>query len=128
LASTSGVPATSDTWQDYTVSFTTGPSVSGDLTVELSVAGASTYQANFDNVQLTTTPVLFLQIFRGSGNNVIVMGSGGTPNTHYTLLTAMDLSAPIWTTNSTGTLNGTGASSNSVPISAAARFFQLRTP
>ena len=56
LASTNGVPTTPDTWQDYTVSFTTGASVSGDLTVALSVAGASTFQANLDNVRLTAVP------------------------------------------------------------------------
>ena len=55
LASTSGIPSTADSWLDYTVSFTNGPTASGDLIVELSVAGASTYQANFDNVQLTTS-------------------------------------------------------------------------
>ena len=52
LATTTGLPATQDTWQDYTVTYTTGPSVSGDLTIMLSVAGASTIQANFDNVRL----------------------------------------------------------------------------
>jgi hypothetical protein len=129
LASTSGIPTTPDTWQDYTVSFTTGPSVSGDLTVELSVAGASTYQANFDNVQLTETPAFVLQILRGSGNNLTLRGSGGTANAHYTLLTATNLSAPVnWTTNSAGTFDGTGAVSSSVPITSGAKFFLLRTP
>ncbi len=56
LASTNGVPTTSGTWQDYTTTFITGPTVSGDLTVELPVAGASTIQANFDNVRLTKAP------------------------------------------------------------------------
>jgi hypothetical protein len=57
LATGGGLPATQNSWQNYTVSFTTGPSVSGDLTVELSVAGNGTIQADFDNVQLSTTPV-----------------------------------------------------------------------
>jgi len=35
------------------VSFTTGSTVSGDLTIALSVAGASSYQAEFDDVILT---------------------------------------------------------------------------
>src|ERR1035441_8172742 len=39
LASGGGLPATQNTWQDYSVSFTTGPSVSGDLTIALSVLG-----------------------------------------------------------------------------------------
>ncbi len=58
LATGGGVPATQNTWQTYTVTYTTGASVSGDLTVELSAIGnASTIQADFDNVQLTATPV-----------------------------------------------------------------------
>jgi hypothetical protein len=58
LASGGGLPATQDTWQDYTISFATGASVSGDLTIELSVLGNnSTIQADFDNVLLTTSPV-----------------------------------------------------------------------
>jgi len=53
LATTNGLPATQDTWQDYSVQYTTGPTVSGNLTVCLSVAGDPTLiQANFDNVRL----------------------------------------------------------------------------
>jgi len=37
LATGGGLPATQDTWQDYTVTYTTGPTVSGDLTICLSV-------------------------------------------------------------------------------------------
>jgi len=37
LATTNGIPATQNTWQDYTVQYTTGNSVSGDLTIVLSV-------------------------------------------------------------------------------------------
>ena len=54
LASTIGYPATPGTWQDYTATFTTGPTVSGDLVIELGVDPASTYQSLFDNVRLTT--------------------------------------------------------------------------
>jgi HpiC1 cyclase/PEP-CTERM motif len=57
LTSNSGIPTTPGTWLDYDVSYTTGASVSGDLTVQLSVAPASTYQADFDNVRLDATPV-----------------------------------------------------------------------
>jgi hypothetical protein len=55
LATTNGLPETAGDWQDYSVTFITGPSVSGDLIVELSVAGAPTYQATFDDVRLTKT-------------------------------------------------------------------------
>ena len=54
LAATTGYPTTPGTWQDYSVTFTTGASVSGDLTIVLGVPPAGTYQAAFDNVRLTT--------------------------------------------------------------------------
>ena len=130
LASTSGIPATVDTWQDYAVNFTTGASISGDLTVELSVAGASTYQANFDNVRLTKAQLFQFGSIKVSGGNLILTSGGGTPGAGYTLLTTTNLSAPIiWTTNSAGSLDGTGASSNAIPIGTApARFYWLRAP
>jgi hypothetical protein len=144
LASTNGVPATQNTWQDYTVSFATGASVSGDLTVELwvdptltgSVAnGVNNVQGDFDNVRLTVTPIVFNAPIFGapkvSGGNLILTGTGGTPNAGYTWLTTTNLSAPInWTTNSTGTLDVTGAFSNAIPINALAPagFFKFRMP
>jgi hypothetical protein len=66
-----------------------------------------------------------------SGGNLILSGTGGTPNSGYTWLTTTNLSAPIrWTTNTAGTLDGTGAFSNAIPISATtpASFFRLRLP
>ena len=136
LASGGGLPGTQNTWQDYTVSFTTGASVSGDLTIVLSVLGnGTTIQADFDNVQLITTPVVVTAPTFGapkvSGGSLILTGTNGTPASGYTWLVATNLSAPInWTTNSTGTLDGTGAFSNAIPINPAqpASFFRLRMP
>ncbi len=131
LAGTNGVPSTPNTWQDYAVTFTTGTSVSGDLTVELSVIGNNTsIQANFDNVRLTETPIFQFSPARVSGGNLILTGTGGVANAGYTLLTTTNLSAPIiWTTNSIGTLSSAGAFSNSIPIGAApARFYRVRVP
>jgi hypothetical protein len=68
---------------------------------------------------------------RASGGSLILTGTGGTPNSGYTWLSTTNLSAPvIWTTNSTGTLNGSGAFSNAIPISSTkpAQFFRLRLP
>jgi hypothetical protein len=136
LASTNGYPATAGTWQDFSTSYSTGPSVSGDLTVELSVAPAITYQAAFDYVRLTkvtavplTAPILKRTTI--SGGNLILTGSGGTPDAAYIWLTTTNLSAPIiWTTNFTGTLDGTGSFSNAVPVSTSQRasFFRLKLP
>jgi hypothetical protein len=67
-----------------------------------------------------------------SGGNLILTGTGGTPNFSYTWLTTTNLKTPIasWTTNFTGVLDGSGAFSNAIPISAAtpASFFRLRMP
>jgi hypothetical protein len=66
-----------------------------------------------------------------SGGNLILTGMGGTPNSPYTWLSTTNLAAPIiWTTNSTGTLNGAGGFSNAIPVSGStpAKFFRLRQP
>jgi hypothetical protein len=146
LGSTNGVPATQNTWQDETVSFTTGDLVSGDLTVELWVdptltgsvpSGVNNIQGDFDNVQLTATPIVV--VFNAptlgapivSGGNLVLTGTGGTPNAGYTWLVTTNLSAPInWTTNIIGNLDRNGAFSNTVPInpSQPANFFRLRIP
>jgi hypothetical protein len=129
LASTSGIPSTTDSWQDNTVTFTTGASVSGHLVVELSVAGASTYQANFDNVLLTKASNFQFLSSTAAGGNLILQGGGGPAGGSYSLLTTTNLLGG-WTTNTTGTLDGTGSFSNSIPIGTApARFFRaVHTP
>ena len=66
-----------------------------------------------------------------SGGNLILTGTGGTPISSYTLLTTTNLTAPvIWTTSTTGALNGAGAFSNAIPISTTtpARFFRVQIP
>jgi hypothetical protein len=134
LATGGGLSAAQNTWQDYSVTYTTGASVSGDLTVELSVVGAGTTQADFDNVQLMAMPVLKAPTLGApnvSDGSLVLTGTGGTPNTGYTWLSTTNLSAPInWTTNSTGTLDGTGSFSNVIPINASpsASFFKLEMP
>jgi hypothetical protein len=142
LASTNGVPATQNSWKDYSTGFTTGASVTGDLTIELWIdptltgyGNGGSIQATFDNVKLTATPVVVnsptLEAAAFSGHNLIVTGTGGTPNAGYTWLVATNLSAPIvWMTNGTGALDGTGAFSNAIPVDASrpASFFRLRMP
>jgi hypothetical protein len=67
-----------------------------------------------------------------SGGNLILTGTGGSPNSSYTWLTTTNVRAPVasWTTNTTGVLDGNGAFSNAIPINAAtpASFFRLRMP
>lgn len=136
LATSGGLPAKQNTWQDYSASCTTGASVSGDLTIMLSVPGnGTTIQGDFDNVLLTITSlsprIPTLGALSVSGGNLILAGVGGTPNSSYTWLVATNLSDPInWTTNSTGYLDAHGDFTNLVPITAKppARFFRLRIP
>jgi len=135
LASGGALPATQNTWKDYSITYVTGNSVSGNLTIALSAVGAGTIQADFDNVRLTKAAVIFTPPALGSASilngNLILTGTGGSPNGAYTWLVATNLSAPInWKTNSTGTLDGTGAFSNTIPINASqpANFFRLRMP
>lgn len=77
LAISTNYPDVAGTWQDYTVTFTTGPTVSGDLTLALGVPPASTYQSLFDNVRLTTggflpaNPVLAQDILPASVATVV---------------------------------------------------------
>jgi len=65
------------------------------------------------------------------GGNLIVTGSGGTPNGAYTWLSTTNLTPPImWTTNTTGMLDGAGLLSNAIPINPfqPESFFRLRMP
>jgi len=99
--------------------------------VALSVAGASTYQANFDNVILTAVPILHLGAPTVAGGKLVVTGSGGTPGAGYSLLTTTNLAAgSSWTVSSTGTLDGNGAFSISIPITSTtpAAFFRVSMP
>ena len=93
--------------------------------------GSSSYQeivVQGTTVVQPTPPILGVP--HVSGGNLIVTGTGGTPNSPYTWLSTTNLSAPVvWTTNSTGTLDNAGAFSNSIPIGTIpARFFRLRLP
>jgi hypothetical protein len=135
---TSNVGAQTGTFTDFTATFTTSGSVSGDLIVDLSVVGTPSVfaQGNFDYVRLTKTsvapPTLPIPDKPGiSGGNLILTGTGGTANSPYTWLQTTNLSPPIiWTTNFTGTLDGTGAFSNAIPaaISPQASYFRFRMP
>ncbi|HWX20037.1 MAG TPA: immunoglobulin domain-containing protein [Candidatus Binatia bacterium] len=67
-----------------------------------------------------------------SGGNLILTGSGGTPNRAYAWLTTTNLLTPVanWTVSATGVLDGSGALSNAIPINVTnpASFFRLRMP
>ena len=119
-----------NTWQSYTL--TQVATNAGDLSIQFSAVSGDPWLDNISNVALTPAPTVppVLGAPRVSGGSLIVTGTGGTPGAGYTWLTTTNLSAPVnWTTNSTGTLDGTGAFSNSIPVGAIpASFFRLRLP
>jgi autotransporter-associated beta strand protein len=67
-----------------------------------------------------------------TSGNLVVTGTGFPPNGTYSWLTSTNVAAPIsaWTTNNTGTFDGSGMLSNATPINPAqpARFYMLKTP
>jgi hypothetical protein len=67
-----------------------------------------------------------------SGNNLLISGSGGTPNGSFSVLTNGNIAAPVanWGTNTTGTFDGSGNFSASLPISASnpRLFYLIQTP
>ena len=120
-----------NTWQSYLL--TQIITNAGDLSLEFSAVNGDPWLDNISNVALTpASPVLpNLGTAKVSGGNLVLTGTGGTPNSGYTWLSTTNLSAPItWTTNSTGVLDGTGAFSTAIPINASqkASFFRLRLP
>jgi uncharacterized protein (TIGR03382 family) len=57
LNSTTGVSSVAGSFQDFTTTFTTGSSVSGDLYVGAQYLGDGTIQASVDNFRLDASPV-----------------------------------------------------------------------
>ena len=103
--------------------FTSPPSENGDCGyAEIAVLGVQ-------NTPPAQAPIIGpLQV---SGNNLIITGTGGTPNSDYAWLFTTNLTPPIiWMTNSTGILNSAGAFSNSFPINSITPegFFKLQLP
>lgn len=66
------------------------------------------------------------------GGNLEISGSGGTPNGSFSVLTNADVTLPVatWGTNVTGTFDGGGNFSASLPISASnpRLFYLIKTP
>lgn len=70
--------------------------------------------------------------FARVGGNFNISGSGGIPNTSFSVLTNGNITAPVasWGTNTTGTFDNSGNFSVSLPISAAnpRLFYLIKTP
>jgi autotransporter-associated beta strand protein len=112
----------------------TAASASGNFTAPVTVlpTGAGTFNPATGQLTITSSGVVALNPVTVSGGNFILTGNGGTAGGHYTVLTATNPVIPVtsWTTNVSGTLSGTGAFSNAIPINVSepVRFFRVRTP
>ena len=85
----------------------------------------------FQGSLVASTPLL-LQSPHVSGGNLIITGTGGVPNSGYTLLTSTNLLMLLadWTVLATGVTDAAGAMSNAIPVNAGtrARYFRLQMP
>ncbi len=118
-------------------SATAGPLAANVVSVKFDYtnpAGENGY-SGYDEIQVFGVPPAAAPISIHSptvvSGNLVLTGTGGTPGAGYTWLTATNAATPRsqWTTNSTGTFDGTGSFSNSIPVgSGAGRFFLLRVP
>ena len=73
LATGGGLASTANSWEDFDATFTTGASVSGDLTIDLSVLDAGSIQADFSNVELTATAVPEPSVFATFGGGLALL-------------------------------------------------------
>jgi autotransporter-associated beta strand protein/T5SS/PEP-CTERM-associated repeat protein len=99
-------------------------------TVTVLPSGSGTFNPATGILTVTSTggaPVLNHPFI--SNGNFVLTGTGA-PGTGYTLLSTTNIALPLaqWTTNSTGTFDSGGASSNAIPLGATNRFFLLRQP
>ncbi len=113
--------------------FSAATSAGNFTSVTILPAGAGTFNPATGILTITVgSGGLAFNLVKLSGGNLILTGTGGTPNAGYTLLTTTNLAVTLsaWTTNTTGTLDGFGAFSNAIPASTTqpARFFRVRMP
>jgi hypothetical protein len=80
-----------------------------------------------DSLAAPTLPVVTSSVV---GGNLVISGTGGTPNFGYTILTSTNLLTPSanWSVGATGVTDGAGAFSNAIPVDTTkpATFFRLR--
>jgi hypothetical protein len=135
LASGGGLPAAQDSWQDYRVNFTTGASLSGDLTVELSVEGnGTTIQADFDNVRLTALPISVAappslsatsSTAFGAPTSLVINLAGLNPGLNYTLQSTTNLTAHTWSTETNFIATQGSATFTYSTVGQAQKFYRI---
>lgn len=130
VTNTSGTPLTSGSAFQLFHSATAG---TGNFTnVTILPVGAGTFNPATGVLTITSAGNFTINPVTESAGNLILTGTGGSPGAGYTVLTTTNLTTPIanWTTNTTGTLDGSGDFSNAIPVSVTtpAQFFRVRTP
>ena len=116
-------------------SATASPLAQNVASVKINFTAVPNNWSGYGQIQLLGTPsaasnpITFSRAIL-SGGNLILTGSGGSPNTGYTLLSTTNLTLPIaqWTTNTTGIFDNSGAFSNAPGVTSTNTFFRLRTP
>jgi autotransporter-associated beta strand protein len=130
VTNTSGSPLV--VGHEYILFNAANPGTGNFSSITILPSGAGTF--NPANGVLTITPSggFTFSSLKASAGSLVMVGSGGTPSSGYTLLSSTNLATPIsaWITNTTGTLDASGNLSNSIPLNPAqpAVFFRLRQP
>ncbi|HWD93316.1 MAG TPA: immunoglobulin domain-containing protein [Verrucomicrobiae bacterium] len=116
-------------------SATASPLAQNVASVKITFTAVPNNWSGYGQIQLLGTasaPANSIQFSRTilSGGNLIMTGSGGSPNTGYTLLSTTNVALPLaqWVTNTTGVFDGSGAFSNAPNVTSTNMFFRLRAP
>jgi hypothetical protein len=95
----------------------------------------NTYFVSLGEMELlgvASAPRPFISSTVRSGNNLLISGSGGTPNGSFSVVTNGNVAAPVasWGTNTTGTFDANGNFTASLPISSSnpRLFYLIQTP
>jgi hypothetical protein len=119
-----------NTWRHYTL--TQAVTNSGDLSLQFSAVSGDPWLDNISNVALTPAPSVPPK-FTGmgvSGTTLTLTAAGGSPYGPWTLLQSTNVALPLsqWTTNTTGSYDGSG--NLSIPLVNAAtnaqKFYRLK--
>jgi hypothetical protein len=92
-------------------------------------AGTGTFNPATGQLTITSSGTVAFGHPFVSGGNLVVTGTGSA-GTGFTLLSTTNIALPLsqWTTNFSGSFDGSGNSSNAIPLDSTNRFFLLRQP
>jgi len=127
LTNTSGTALTAGSV--YQLFRSAAPGAGNFSSITILPSGSATFSPATGLLTITATVP---PVFNGpvvKGGNLILTGTGGTPNGSYNLLSSTNLLVG-WITNATGVYSATGNFSNAIPVSTSVpqEFFQVQTP